>query len=75
MGSGGSGGGGAGNNVGGVPGSTNLGGGAGGGPNSAGGSGLVIIAYPGPQRGTGGTYSSTGGNSIHTYTASGTFTA
>ncbi len=41
---------------------------------SAGGSGIVIIAYPGPQRGTGGTITSVGGRTIHTFTSSGTFT-
>jgi hypothetical protein len=47
--------------------------GAGGG--GAGGSGVVIIAYAGVQRGTGGTVTSAGGNTIHTFTTSGTFTA
>ena len=42
---------------------------------SAGGSGIVVIAYAGPQRGTGGTVTSVGGNTIHTFTSSGTFTA
>jgi hypothetical protein len=41
----------------------------------AGGSGVVIIRYPGAQRGTGGTVTSVGGNTIHTFTTSGTFTA
>ena len=40
-----------------------------------GGSGKVVIAYPGPQRGSGGAYSYVGGNSIHTFTTSGAFTA
>jgi hypothetical protein len=35
----------------------------------------VIIAYPGVQRGTGGTVTSSGGNTIHTFTSSGTYTA
>jgi hypothetical protein len=35
----------------------------------------VIVAYPGAQRGTGGTVTSVGGNTIHTFTTSGTFTA
>jgi hypothetical protein len=44
-----------------------------------GGSGVVIIAYPGAQRGTGGTigsftYSATTYTS-HTFTGNGTFTA
>jgi hypothetical protein len=74
QGTGGSGGGGPGNNTGGTNGTTNLGGGGGGG-GSSGGSGIVIIQYAGTQRGTGGTYSYSGGYSIHTFTASGTFTA
>jgi len=40
-----------------------------------GGSGVVIVRYLGPQRGSGGTYSSSGGYSIHRFTSSGTFTA
>jgi len=66
-------------------GSTNTGGGGGGavGNNSApgnnngggGGSGIVILSYLGPQRGTGGTVSSSGGSTIHTFTSSGTYTA
>lgn len=40
-----------------------------------GGSGVVIIRYPGPQRGTGGTYSYVGGYSIHTFTGSGSYIA
>lgn len=48
--------------------------GSGGSP-TAGGSGIVIISYPGSQRGTGGTVTSSGGNTIHTFTTSGTFTA
>jgi hypothetical protein len=35
----------------------------------------VIISYPGPQRGSGGVISSVGGNTIHTFTTSGTFIA
>jgi len=41
----------------------------------AGGSGIVIIRYLGLQRGTGGTVTSSGGYTIHTFTSSGTFTA
>lgn len=41
----------------------------------AGGSGIVIIKYTGSQRGTGGVVTSVAGNTIHTFTASGTFTA
>lgn len=40
-----------------------------------GGSGIVIICYPGSQRGTGGTISANNGQTIHTFTGSGTFTA
>jgi hypothetical protein len=40
-----------------------------------GGSGIVIIRYLGPQKGTGGTVTSSGGYTIHTFTSSGTFTA
>ena len=40
-----------------------------------GGSGVVIIRYSGPQRGTGGTVTSADGFTIHTFTSSGTFTA
>ena len=43
--------------------------------NFAGGSGIVIIRYLGAQRGTGGTVTSSGGYTIHTFTTSGTFTA
>jgi hypothetical protein len=89
-GSGGSGGGGAGaaaNNgvdTAGSAGTANTGGGgggaSGGGPGGgslsayAGGSGVVIVRYPGAQRATGGTISSAGGYTIHTFTSSGTFT-
>jgi hypothetical protein len=57
----------------------NTGGGGGGGSASsglggAGGSGIVIISYVGAQRGTGGTVTSSGGNTIHTFTTSGTYT-
>jgi PKD repeat protein len=41
----------------------------------SGGSGVVIISYPGAQIGTGGTVTSVGGNTIHTFTTSGTYTA
>lgn len=40
-----------------------------------GGSGIVIIRYAGPQRGTGGTVTSAGGFTIHTFTTSGTYIA
>jgi len=42
---------------------------------AAGGSGIVIIRYLGAQRGTGGTVTSSGGYTIHTFTTSGTYTA
>jgi hypothetical protein len=41
----------------------------------SGGSGVVIIRYLGSQRGTGGTVTSSGGYTIHTFTSSGTYTA
>jgi hypothetical protein len=58
-------------------GTANLGGGGGGGGTTGanGGSGVVIISYPGAQIGTGGTVTSVGGNTIHTFTSSGTYTA
>jgi uncharacterized membrane protein YgcG len=64
----------------GTAGTANTGGGAGAsGYSSAngvnGGSGIVIIRYAGAQRGTGGTVTSAGGYTIHTFTSSGTFTA
>jgi hypothetical protein len=40
-----------------------------------GGSGIVIIRYLGSQKGAGGTVTSSGGYTIHTFTSSGTFTA
>lgn len=64
-------------------GGTNLGGGGGGstapGPGPAnntggnGGSGVVIITYFGPQRGQGGTVTTSAGYTIHTFNSSGTF--
>jgi hypothetical protein len=61
-------------------GTVNTGGGGGGGPEysdagATGGSGIVILRYLGTQRGTGGTITSVGGYTIHTFTSSGTFTA
>jgi hypothetical protein len=85
-GAGGSGGGGAGviytGATGGVAGAANTGGGGGGGasqgasiPGGSGGSGIVIISYPtGMINATGGTMTTSGGNTIHTFTSSGTFT-
>lgn len=55
----------------------NGGGGAGGETNGggAGGSGVVIISYPtGSMTATGGTITTSGGNTIHRFTSSGTFT-
>jgi hypothetical protein len=40
----------------------------------SGGSGIVIIRYRGPQRASGGTVTTSNGWTIHTFTASGTFT-
>jgi hypothetical protein len=37
--------------------------------------GVVIIRYLGPVRASGGTVTSSGGYTIHTFTTSGTFTA
>jgi hypothetical protein len=76
--SGGLGGGGNGSGTYGSNGSANTGGGAGGSGNgyggSDGGSGIVIIRYPGPQIATGGTITSFGGDTIHTFTATGSST-
>ena len=77
-GSGGAGGGGAGtaNGVGAQNGAPNTGGGGGGGnpDTTTGGGGVVIIRYLGTQRGSGGTVTSSGGYTIHTFSASGVFT-
>lgn len=86
-GSGGTGGGGAGVNASinggnGYPGAANTGGGGGGangsttgGTGGAGGSGVVIISYPsGSMVATGGTITTVGGRTIHTFTSNGTFT-
>ena len=59
-------------------GTANRGAGGGGSRNGAagsGGSGRCVIRYYGPQRGTGGTVTSSGGYTIHTFNSSGTFTA
>jgi hypothetical protein len=61
-----------------VAGTGNTGGGGGGGNAFAGGnggSGIVIIRYLGSQVGSGGTVTSSGGYTYHTFTSSGTFTA
>jgi hypothetical protein len=60
-------------------GGANTGGGGGGGTHSHsvggnGGSGIVIVRYYGSQQATGGTITSSGGYTIHTFTSSGTFT-
>jgi hypothetical protein len=60
-------------------GGANTGGGGGGGTHAYsvggnGGSGIVIIRYYGSQKATGGTITSSGGYTIHTFTSSGTFT-
>jgi hypothetical protein len=56
---------------------TGGGGGAGGIINNggAGGSGIVVLRYLGSQRGTGGTVTTSGGYTIHTFTSSGTYVA
>jgi hypothetical protein len=63
----------------GTSGTTNLGGGGGAGGGSygaggAGGSGTVIISYAGSQVFNGGLVTSSGGNTIHTFTATGALT-
>jgi hypothetical protein len=63
-----------------VAGTANTGGGGGGaggyGDNSrGGGSGVCVIYYAGAQKGTGGTVTSSGGFTVHTFTSSGTYTA
>ena len=60
-------------------GGANTGGGGGGGTHAYsvggnGGSGIVIIRYYGSQKATGGTITSAGGYTVHTFTSSGTFT-
>jgi hypothetical protein len=64
-----------------VSGTTNLGGGGGGAGNggagtngASGGSGVVIISYAGSQVFNGGLVTSSGGNTIHTFTATGALT-
>jgi hypothetical protein len=59
-------------------GQSNTGGGGGGarntsGTSGSGGSGVVIVRYSGSQSATGGTVTSSGGNTIHTFTGDGTF--
>jgi hypothetical protein len=82
-GTGGNGGGGAGASGNGNPGTANTGGGGGGGGHTSGsdgnsylggngGSGVVIISYAGAQQFGGGIVTSVGGNTIHTFTTSGT---
>ena len=59
-------------------GTANRGGGGGGGSGAgggSGGSGVVIIRYYGSQTATGGTVTSSGGYTIHTFTSSGSFVA
>lgn len=66
----------------GIAGTANLGGGGGGGGmyagsitgGGAGGSGVVIISYSGTQKFYGGNVTSVGGNTIHTFTTSGSLT-
>jgi hypothetical protein len=60
----------------GIPGTANTGGGGGGtgaaGGGGQGGSGVVIISYPSPQKFGGGIVTTSGSNTIHTFTTSGT---
>ena len=62
---------------GGTGGQGGYGGGGGGSDNNStggtGGQGIVIVSYPGSTQASGGTITSSGGNTIHTFTASGTF--
>jgi hypothetical protein len=58
-------------------GQSNTGGGGGGSRDQAGpagGSGIVIVRYPGPQKAIGGTVTSIGGYTIHTFTSTGSTT-
>lgn len=73
---GGIGGGGAGGDANGGAGTNGLGGGGGGGYSvrGGGGSGIVIIRYAGPPKATGGTITTVGTDTVHTFTSSGTFT-
>jgi hypothetical protein len=78
-GTGGNGGGGNGNSNGsGSNATANTGGGGGGagstGSGGLGGSGIVIVSYAGSAKFTGGTITTSGGNTIHTFTSSGTLT-
>ena len=63
-----------------VNGQANTGGGGGGSygngtaAGGAGGNGIIIVRYPGPQKAIGGTVTSVGGDTIHTFTTSGNFT-
>ena len=61
-----------------VSGTTNLGGGGGGGidarAGASGGSGIVIISYVGSQAFNGGLVTTSGGNTIHTFTSTGALT-
>lgn len=61
----------------GTAGTANTGGGGGASPTTPGngGSGIFVLSYVGTPRGTGGTITQVGGNTIHTFTSSGTFTA
>ena len=61
-------------NTGGGGGGTGYIGYGGGGTSAVGGSGIIIVRYPGPQKAIGGTVTSVGGDTIHTFTTSGNFT-
>jgi hypothetical protein len=56
----------------GVNGTINTGGGGGGGKTN-GGTGIIALRYPGPQRGTGGTVTSSGGYTYHYFYTSSTY--
>jgi hypothetical protein len=62
------------NGLGGGGGGTGFSGYGGGGTSAVGGSGVVIVRYPGSQKATGGTITSVGGYTIHTFTSVGSTT-
>jgi hypothetical protein len=53
----------------------NRGGGSGGGDGNSGSPGVVIISYPGSQKAVGGTVSTAGSNTVHTFTGAASFVA
>ena len=64
---------------GGTPAPANSGGGGGGrgqtGSGGTGGSGRVVVSYSGDERASGGTVTTQGGNTLHTFTSPGEFVA